>query len=214
LKLDYDGFMTGTDSKTEWMLPWFIENFKKYNSSHLLVVDFGMSEKMASYASKHADSLADLREQKGKGWFGKPLSMMNSPFKKTFWLDLDCEILGEIDHMFDLIVPEKLNMVIDRPWSKRFNTTMYNTGVVGFESKPSILAKWTAGLNPSIHRGDQEALWSLLDDLQRLIFINEIPHKYNTLRLDHLDGTAPKDILINHWTGTKGNKHIRSLMDE
>lgn len=208
------GFMTGTDSKTEWMLPWFIENFKKYNNSHLLVVDFGMSKEMALYANKHADTLADLTSQKGKGWFAKPISMMNTPFKRTFWLDLDCQIMGNIDNMFDLIEPDKLNMVIDRPWSTRYNTTMYNSGVVGFENRPAILAKWTAGLTPSKHRGDQEALHDLLDDLQRIIFINEIPHKYNTLRLDHIDGTAPKDILINHWTGTKGNQHIRSLMNE
>ena len=214
MKLDCNGFMTGADSKVEWMLPWFIENFKKYNSSHLLVVDFGMSKEMASYASKHADTLADLTSTKGKGWFAKPISMMNTPFQKTFWLDLDCEILGKIDDMFDLIEPDKLNMVVDRPWSKRFNTTMYNSGVVGFERVPPILAKWTTGLNPSLHRGDQEGLHALLDDLQRMIFINEIPHRYNTLRLDHLDGTAPKDILINHWTGTKGNQHIRSLIDE
>ena len=214
MKLDRNGFMTGADSKVEWMLPWFIENFKKYNSSHLLIVDLGMSKEMASYASKHADTLADLTSNKGKGWFAKPISMMNTPFQKTFWLDLDCEILGKIDDMFDLIEPDKLAMVVDRPWSKRFNTTMYNSGVVGFEKKPTILAKWAAGLNPSLHRGDQEGLHALLDDLQRMIFINEIPHKYNTLRLDHLDGTAPKDILINHWTGTKGNQHIRSLMDE
>lgn len=208
------GFITGADSKVEWMLPWFVENFKKHNNSHLLVVDFGMSKEMASWASKHADTLADMTTVSKKGWFAKPLAMMNSPFDKTVWIDTDCEVLGNIDDIFELIVPDKLNMVIDRPWSKRFNTAMYNSGIVGFESKPSILAKWASGINPSIHRGDQEALHLMLDDMQRLMFINELPHKYNVLRLDHLDGTVPRNALVNHWTGTKGNKHIRSLMDE
>jgi hypothetical protein len=213
LKLE-NGFMTGCDSKTEWQLPWFIHNFKKHNSEHLLVVDFGMSKEMAMWAANHADSLADMSTAKAKGWFLKPIAMMNSPFKKTVWIDTDCEVLSNIESIFELLAPDKLNMVLDRPWSKKFDTTMYNSGIVGFHNKPGILAKWASGIDPTVHRGDQEALHALLDDLQRMVFINELPHKYNVLRLDHLSGTAPANRLVNHWTGTKGNQHIRSLIDE
>ena len=213
MKLD-NGFMTGCDSETEWQFPWFVENFKKHNDTHLLVVDFGMSREMAKWAGKNVDSLADMSTAKAKGWFLKPVAMMNTPFTKTVWIDTDCEVLGNIQSLFDLIAGDKLNMVLDRPWSKKFNTTMYNSGIVGFQRKPGILAKWASGVDPSKHRGDQEALHMMLDDLQRMVFINELPHKYNVLRLDHLSGTAPANRLVNHWTGSKGNQHIRSLMNE
>ena len=35
--------LTGSDANTEWMLPWFIENYKKHNDTHLSIVDFGMN---------------------------------------------------------------------------------------------------------------------------------------------------------------------------
>jgi hypothetical protein len=207
-----NGFMTGCDSETEWQLPWFVENFKKHNSTHLLVVDFGMSTEMAKWAGENVDSLADMSTAKAKGWFIKPIAMMNTPFDKTVWIDTDCEVVGNLDRIFNQIVGDKLNMVLDRPWSKKFGTTMYNSGVVGFHRKPAILAKWAAYVDPSKHRGDQEALHMMLDDLQRMVFINELQHKYNVLRLDHLSDTAPANRLVNHWTGAKGNTHIRMLM--
>ena len=49
---------------------------------------------------------------------------MNSPFKNTIWLDADCEVLGDVSPIFSMTVPSKISMVVDRPWSKRFNTTM------------------------------------------------------------------------------------------
>ena len=35
-------FMTGCDHNTEWQLPWFIENFERYNDTKLVIADFGM----------------------------------------------------------------------------------------------------------------------------------------------------------------------------
>jgi len=31
-------FITGCDVKTQWMLPWFVENFKKHNPDEELVI--------------------------------------------------------------------------------------------------------------------------------------------------------------------------------
>ena len=41
-------FMTGVDKTTQWMLPWFMSNFKKHNKPEKIVVyDFGMTPDMA-----------------------------------------------------------------------------------------------------------------------------------------------------------------------
>ena len=50
--------------------------------------------------------------------------------------------------------------------------------------------------------------------MRRLIHIESIPRKYNTLRLDKLDNTTPKKVLVMHWTGKKGKEEIRKLINE
>ena len=214
MKLDCNGFMTGADSKVEWMLPWFIENFKKYNDTHLSIVDFGMTEEAQKWCETNVDSLGDMRVETPHAWFLKPFAMANSPFKKTIWLDIDCEILGDVSPIFSKIAPDKLSMVVDRPWSKRFNTTMYNSGVVAFEGRPKILELWCERVKSKPGRGDQETLHEMLDPLQQMMYINEIENKWNVLRLQHIEGPKVNDTVINHWTGMKGKEHIRSLMNE
>ena len=205
-------FMIGSDDKTEWMIPWFVENYKKHNNISLTVVDFGMSDSMLQWLEQNVDSMGEMRIDTNGGpkWFLKPLAMMNSPYTKTCWIDVDCEVLGDISGIFDLIVPQKLNMVVDRPWSK--NGIMYNSGVVGFQGRPEILQKWHQQIMARPARGDQETLYGMLDPLAQLMYINEIPHKYNVLRLDYENGTVPKDVLVNHWTGNKGKEIIRGKM--
>ena len=39
-------FITGSDSNTEWQLPWFIENYYQHNDIPLRIVVFGLSDKM------------------------------------------------------------------------------------------------------------------------------------------------------------------------
>tara|TARA_Y100000385_G_C12953677_1_gene576619 strand:+ start:182 stop:832 length:651 start_codon:yes stop_codon:yes gene_type:complete len=206
--------LVGSDANTEWMLPWFVENFKKYNDTHLSIVDFGMTEEAQKWCETNVDSLGDMRVETPHAWFLKPFAMANSPFKKTIWLDIDCEILGDVSPIFSKIVPDKLSMVVDRPWSKRFNTTMYNSGVVAFEGRPKILELWCERIKSKPGRGDQETLHEMLDPLQQMMHINEIENKWNVLRLQHIEGPKVNDTVINHWTGMKGKEHIRSLMNE
>ena len=206
--------LVGSDANTEWMLPWFVENFKKHNNTHLSIVDFGMTEEAQKWCETNVDSLGDMRVETPHAWFLKPFAMANSPFKKTIWLDIDCEILGDVSPIFSKIVPDKLSMVVDRPWSKRFNTTMYNSGVVAFEGRPKILESWCEIIKSKPGRGDQETLHEMLDPLQQMMYINEIENKWNVLRLQHIEGPKVNDTVVNHWTGMKGKEHIRSLMNE
>ena len=43
----YDkAFLTGCDENTEWMLDWFMDNYRKYNTTPVIFADFGVSNKM------------------------------------------------------------------------------------------------------------------------------------------------------------------------
>lgn len=207
----YDkAFLTGCDKKTEWMLPWFFENYKKHTDIPLVFANFGVSNLDIVIENCHA--IMDLSQINEQGWFKKPKAMLNCPSKKTVWIDTDIEILDSIDEIFDLLQPNKLNMVEDKPWTRRRHETWYNSGVVGFIDKPGILTAWAKRVqeNPSV--GDQEVLHSMLDPLNQLTYINSLPQEYNWLRLQLLDGFDSDKKKMMHWTGSKGKDVIKEKM--
>jgi len=150
------------------------------------------------------------------GWFKKPSAMVKaSQFADQIcWLDSDCEIKGDLTQIFDTIEPNKLSMGIDHPWTKRTGDKWHNTGVVAFQGVPSVLSDWATEVTRSPIDGDQQVLHHMIKDgMKRLIHINDLPHKYNVLRLDIFDNNVPKDMRVMHWTGYKGKDNIRKLMN-
>lgn len=204
-------FITGCDYNTEWMLPWFVENFKKHNSeAELIIYDFGMR------GGLYPEMRKSLRGNQDKGWFKKPAAMLNATLlaDNVCWIDTDCEIVGNIEGIWNYLEPNKLLMAEDLPWSKRRGEKWHNSGVVAFQSTPKILNEWAAEVSVNPIQGDQEVLHMMVKDgLKRMIHITDLPRKYNVLRIDHLDKTVPKDPLIFHWTGQKGKDKIRSMMN-
>lgn len=208
-----EAFLTGCDEKSEWMLPWFFKNYKKHNKHPLVFANFGVSDEALKLVQKQAHAVMDLSKWKGKGWFLKPKAMLNCPAEKTCWLDTDCEILGDLSGIFKTIEPEKLSMVEDKPWTQRRKELWHNSGVVGFQGKPLILKMWNQQVEANPVVGDQEVLHSMLNPITKMTYIKDMPHKYNVLRIDLLDGRKPDDALIVHWTGKKGKDEIRRQMD-
>lgn len=196
-------FITGCDSNGKWMLPWFEANFRKHNpNARLLIFDFD-------------------RYQHGVGWFKKPGIMVEASklkdVNKVVWLDTDIEVRANIEDIFDKIEPNKLLMGRDDPWTKRRGEAWHNSGVVGFQGTPKILSHWAEWCNQitiidNAMVGDQDVLHAIVrEELTRLTTITDLPKSYNTLRLDLLDKTAPKNIKLMHWTGKKGKEEIRRL---
>lgn len=210
--MKYDkAFLTGADSNTEWMLPWFFSNYKKYNDTPLVFADFGVTD--IDYVRENVHAVMNMRDMKEQGWFKKPRAMMNCPSKRTVWIDTDCEVLGDLSDIFTMLHPGKLNMVEDKPWTKRMKETWYNSGIVGFIDKPHILSAWAKQVHDNPQRGDQETLHAMLDPLSQLTYINSLPNIYNWLRVqlenDKQDNPAK---LVMHWTGAKGKERIKEMM--
>jgi len=209
--------LTGCDKKTEWQLPWFLDTYYKTNTLPLAIADFGMSEEMNKRVRSHPAvfcvmALDPNYEGNIKGWFLKPAALIKSPGKSVVWVDTDCEIMSKLDPLFNLLQPNKLNMVKDHPWIKRRGENWFNSGVVGVINKPEILGKWHQAVTENPQVGDQEVLHSLLNPITQMTYINELPNEWNVLRLQiEMDGyTGPKKIM--HWTGEKGNDRIRGLI--
>ena len=209
-----EAFLTGCNASHEWMLPWFFKNFKKHCKKPLIFSDFGLSELGLKIVRENVHAVMSLGDVEEKGWFRKPLSMWKSPSKKTVWIDLDCEVKDNIDGIFDLLQPNKLSMVEDKPWTKRRGHVWHNSGVVGFIDKPIILSLWCGAVRKD-HKegeGDQEILDKILSPITKITYINDLPNEYNVMRLQtELDGYKDK-IRIMHWTGKKGKDKIRSML--
>ena len=208
-------FITGCDSNTEWMLKWFIKNYKKHNDTPLVFCDFGITQETRSWLYQvEKIEIIELPKQSVGGWFYKPAALYHSPYKETCWIDTDIQVLGDLSGIFKYVEDDKLGMVEDKPWSKRRGEKWHNSGVVAIRGKPPILKKWmmTCLNNPRI--GDQEVLHDMvrINPMMRLMHIADVPNIYNWLRIQLVDGEDNPNKLCMHWTGPKGKDHIRKLM--
>ena len=212
MKLYDEAFLTGCDKSHEWFLPWFIKNYKAHNDKPLIFANFGLSELGLKIVKENVHAIMDMTNVEERGWFKKPLSMLKSPSKKTVWIDTDCEVRENLDDIFDLLEPEKLAMVEDKPWTWRRGHLWHNSGVVGFIDKPYILRNWVSAIKKEPLEGDQEVLDRLLTPITKIKYIKDLPNEYNVLRLQMTkDGYAGK-IRVAHWTGLKGKIHLWSLV--
>lgn len=211
-KLYEKAFLTGADMNTEWQLPWFFENYKKHNDTPILFADFGVIDRDA--IEPHVHAIIDMTKVQEKGWFKKPKALYHAPAQKLVWLDTDCQVLQDISSIFDLLQPDQLNMVEDRPWAKRRGGVQFNSGVVGIVDKPIILGMWANWISEGSEVGDQETLTANLNPITQMKYINPLPNEYNWLRLQIENDNEPAtNAKIIHWTGQKGNDRIRRLMN-
>jgi len=206
--------LTGCDETSEWQLTWFLNNYVMHERRPLIVSDWGMSEEMVARMAQHPSvtGIMNLRKSKDKGWFNKPIAMFNSPARKTLWLDTDCEIKRSLTPLFKQIVPNKLSMVEDKPWTTRRGETWHNSGVVGYIDRPEILHTWCNAIRANPNIGDQEVLHGLLNPITRITHINDLPQEWNVVRLATDEDGYTGRISIQHHTGAKGKKKIKGLM--
>lgn len=209
-------FLTGCDENTQWMLPWFIETYRKFNTLPLVFVDFGVTQEMRSwlYQTNYVQ-IIDVEKQNVGGWFYKPKALYNSPYRYTCWIDTDIEILGDLSSIFNYVDANKLAMVEDKPWTRRRGERWHNSGVVAIDGKPPILKKWLLECTRNPKVGDQEVLHEILSGspMLKLMHIVDLPDIYNWLRLQLVDGYDSDKKLCMHWTGPKGKNQIRKLID-
>lgn len=209
-------FLTGCDANTEWMLPWFIRNYMKYNKTPIIFANFGVSEEALNRISPSCIGTIDCTNLPDKGWFKKPFAMIEAARSahKVCWLDTDCEVMGKLDDIFNYVEPNKLTLAEDKPWSKRRGETWHNSGVVAFQGRPPILEQWAMDVRSNPTVGDQEVLHTILNQgLRRQIYISTLPSEYNWLRLMLQDGLDSNKKKIVHWTGPVGKQHIKGIID-
>lgn len=224
-----DGIVVGADLTQEWLLSWWWEHYRRFNSHPVAFVDFGMSDEMKKWCKQRGEWIAlpvadifvaekeqidpDLVQQMenacGKSfwqsrnaWFKKPLACLQSPFCRSIWIDLDCQIEGSIQELFTFC-HSTIAMAQER-WDTHPEIVDYNTGVIVFEHGAHVIEEWAdrAFTHNHLFRGDQDILSAIIQE--KNICISELPSIYNWSRLN---GENPHAIIL-HWHGPQGKAEI------
>jgi hypothetical protein len=209
------GILIGSDSKTEWLLPWWWKYYSKYNDFPVAIADFGLSPKMVKWCQKRFQVISlkcprDFVQQKSdlsknlakqwqetykgdvwearEAWFKKPLACLQTPFDLTLWLDVDCEVCGPLKPLFDSF-EKKIELAIVR------ESQDYNSGVLLFWKTSSFLKKWTELCikENDKYMGDQNALTELI--VSGKIRIKELDPKYNWRMVQGYNDA----VVVAHW---------------
>ena len=198
-----DGLLTGADANQEWLLPWWYENVRKHNDCPVVFADFGLSSEMRSWCSERGQ-VVEVQEVPGLTWHKKPFAILESPFKRTLWLDADCEVRGELGGMYPYC-DKGIGLTLD-PHSRTCKQPgALATGVVACSHGEPGIEEWCKVILLRQYRGDQEAFDAIRDRLSDRILV--MPRHFQRLRLDGESDQA----LVMHWTGAKGKERIGKL---
>lgn len=240
-----EGILVGCDAAQEWMLPWWWLHYRLHNRHPVTFIDFGMSQagKKWCQAKGHCIPL-DIEQQHvaknekvdpltallwdsyylgrdfwpgREAWFKKPLALQKTPYERTIWIDLDCQIRSDLSPLFAAcrnpaglaIVrdrdPEEENRELDYGLTYPDEVT-YNGGLIVFEKGSTVIEEFARMSMTCSHEflGDQSILSRILY-LKKLPF-TELPRRYNALRESH----RSRETAIYHWVCPAGKKLIRS----
>lgn len=240
-----DGVLVGCDQNQEWMLKWWWQNYSRSNTLPVSFIDFGMSQSAKLWCKSkgpvitlplqndHFDneeqidrSLKENWESSYYGyvwisrkiWLLKPFGLRETPYKRSIWTDIDCEIHENIAHLLEYCDNACGFGVVQEPQRSqnksrsqgilKSDETGYNSGVVVFQQNSCVIDKWTEN-TLLFHKeffGDQ-------DVLNRTIYlekfkISEMPNIYNWRPADGEN----KDAVITHYVCERGKQAIFNQM--
>lgn len=211
------GIIVGADQNIAWLLPWWWKHYSHHNSYPVTFVDFGLSPETLEWCKERGNTVTLELDafvvpqskidptlalewenfygkkvwQAREGWFKKPFAMLHSPYDITIWMDLDCEVCGNVTPIFEFLDKESdisLNFDPGRPG-------IYNSGVVLFKKNAPLLNDWAKEcLAQNAHSIGDDYIVSRLITTDKYNF-KIMPQSYNWWVGQGLSFTA----LILHW---------------
>lgn len=239
------GVLAGCDQGQEWLLPWFFSRFRASNPTcPIAFVDFGMTKNTRSWCEERgaliavedvppaADASGFLFEEerwiehpftpsamtlKQRLFFRKPLALLRSPFERTLWLDLDCQVRANLDPLFSL--PLSSSGLAAAPagtflfaknltQSKIFYLSKFNCGVVLIEKSSLLLQEWAALSRGPISFWTDEGSLAFVSN-QKQMPVKQMPKIYNW----PVAWGANESALVYHWIGERAKSDLKHLLN-
>jgi hypothetical protein len=143
-------------------------------------------------------------------WFKKPISLLHSPFATAIWIDLDCQVNGKLDPLFNSLSLGGDIALVREPLVSEFlhpEEIHYNSGVVVFRKNSDIVHRWAeeALTNNADYPGDQSALCHAIHKHRPAVI--ELPFLFNWMRTL---GPNP-NALIFHFVAGEGKLELLKL---
>ncbi|HSX12344.1 MAG TPA: hypothetical protein VLF61_02525 [Rhabdochlamydiaceae bacterium] len=234
-----EGILVGADRKVEWLLNFWWSHYKKYNALPVTFIDFGMSSKAKKWCAARgtvvpldqeapviSKSKIDPERAKRweeahgkqvwehrKSWYKKPFALLLTPYERTLWLDLDCEVLGPLSGLFEFCTgdialvrePEAAHRNEKSQGQLLPQEILYNSGVILYRKNAPLIQLWAQAVQEQ-----NGTFWGDQQLLSRLIHLNrfkvrELPPEYNWRMSQGVHFHA----FIVHWVGSWGKEFIR-----
>lgn len=219
--MDKEGILVGCDAAQDWLLPWFYRHLRKHCSLPITFANFGMRDGAIAWCKERGkiltvdqslvqepswEMLIDWHqiyngELARHVWFKKPLAMAKSPYEKTLWLDLDCEVRDDLSPLFhyDFAIgadPERCQRE-GEPW-------IYNSGVMVFSKNHPFIQSWVYSASERAYMGDQDALSAVLEGKQ----FHELDPVWNWRPFDGENERAK----IVHYVAAHGKRALAQMI--
>lgn len=229
------GIVVGANARQEWLLSWWWNHYTKYNNYPVVFVDFGLSKEkkewcrergellslrlpplfvqdrdevssslVQAWEGRYPDGFWEARE----AWFKKAAACLHSPFLKSVWIDLDCEIVKPLEALEKMAErPEGIAMAVDRA-APELGYPIYNSGVIVFQKKHPLIEQWAQqSLSENGQfRSDQDLLsWIIADQKWPLC---ELSPFYNW----GIGYGMQDEVAIYHWIGDAAKALLRNQL--
>lgn len=145
-------------------------------------------------------------------WYKKPFALLQTPFEKTLWVDIDCEILRDLSPLFEregeFWIGRESDPICEHEAELNLiqkDETLYNSGVIFYRKGFDLIKDWAEQVakEGEAFCSDQHVLSHLIH--QRKYNICELEPDYNWRMAWGLNIHAS----IVHWVGTWGKEYIR-----
>lgn len=234
------GVLTGCNEDQEWMLKWWWKNYTKHNAFPVTFCDFGMSPGAKKWCQTKGNiltfdpqsiQLKNASEAQWKNqvslstwnrraiWFAKAFILEQTPYEKTVWTDIDCEILGQIDPLFELAESQDGFAIAydnkeNTQEAKRLKTIdqdvlVLQAGVFSFKINSPVIPAWIKYCLQNLESeiSDQSAISHL--HAKNSFNLTILSNKYNWLEPEY-PTTYP---IIKHHTGASQKRKLLAEME-
>lgn len=145
-------------------------------------------------------------------WFFKPFLLLQSPYRRTIWIDIDCLVRGSIADLFDFADnPHGISLSVDKRPEKikaKINSGIlkphhkhYTSGVLPYLHGNEIVKKWAWGVLEleGNFTGDQDVLNHIIGEEN--IEVPIFPSKYHYI-VPRNEPVIDPEALIIHFGGS------------
>lgn len=230
-----DGIIVGSNERQEWLLPWWWENFRRHNQYPVSFVDFGLSKEMKMWCKERGELIAlpmpalfvkdrdevddilakewegrysDIFWQSREAWFKKPHACLRSPYQRTIWIDLDCEVVGSLEDLFNTCDNSSGICLVKDCAALDSLFPIYNSGVIAFQKNHPLILEWARQSieKNGLFRGDQDLLSQIIGENK--VSIYELSSIYNW----NIGFNQRKDVVIYHWLGDAAKNILKNKL--